>query len=116
MKPGITHGIVDAPGGSPESLEPLVAKTTQPAVIAFVKSGKTISCDDAAPILEIAEREGIELDSSCRGGTCGTCKQKLLSGEVRYENEPQALSDRDRQQGYILACSAHPVGPVEIDA
>ncbi|WP_375293958.1 2Fe-2S iron-sulfur cluster-binding protein [Oscillatoria sp. HE19RPO] len=99
-----------------ESPEPPVAKATQPAVVTFVKSGKTIDCDDSAPILEIAEREGIELDSSCRGGTCGTCKQKLIGGEVRYENEPQALSEGDRQQKYILTCSAHPVGPVEIDA
>jgi ferredoxin-nitrite reductase len=116
VKPGMAHAIVDAPPASVESPEPPVAKATQPAVISFVKSGKTIDCDDSAPILEIAEREGIELDSSCRGGTCGTCKQKLIGGEVRYENEPQALSEGDRQQGYILTCSAHPVGPVDIDA
>ncbi|HEY9837093.1 MAG TPA: ferredoxin--nitrite reductase, partial [Vampirovibrionales bacterium] len=116
LKPGMAHAIVDVPPDSIASPEPAIAKATQPAVVTFAKSGKTISCDDSAPILEIAEREGIDLDSSCRSGTCGTCKQKLLSGEVRYENEPQALSDSDRQQGYILACSAHPIGPVEIDA
>ncbi|WP_317619322.1 2Fe-2S iron-sulfur cluster-binding protein [Laspinema sp. D2d] len=112
----MAHAIVDVPPELEESTEPSTAKASQPAIVTFAKSGKTISCDDSAPILEIAEREGIELDSSCRGGTCGTCKQKLLSGEVRYENEPQALSNGDRQQGYILACSAHPIGPVEIDA
>ncbi|WP_340643569.1 2Fe-2S iron-sulfur cluster-binding protein [Phormidium pseudopriestleyi] len=108
--------MIDVPPAAVESPETPAAKVSQPAVVAFVKSGKTISCDDSAPILEIAEREGIEIDSSCRGGTCGTCKQKLISGEVRYENEPQALSSSDREQKYILTCSAHPVGPVEIDA
>lgn len=113
LKDGVAQTLAEV---SPAPVEASPTPSAQPATIAFVKSGKTIACDDSAPILEIAEREGVEIESSCRAGSCGTCKQKLLNGEVRYENDPQALSDSDRAAGYILTCSAHPVGRVEIDA
>nr|WP_317619605.1 2Fe-2S iron-sulfur cluster-binding protein [Ancylothrix sp. D3o] len=67
-------------------------------------------------ILELVERAGVELPSSCRGGNCGTCKQQLLEGNVEYDSELPALSVSERQQGIILACSARPVGKVVIDA
>lgn len=89
---------------------------SQTAVISFVKSGKEINCDRNQYILDIAEQEGVDIPSSCRSGTCGTCKQKLLEGEVKYEGEPEALDVSDREGGYILTCISHPVGRVAIDA
>ncbi|MBD1937007.1 ferredoxin--nitrite reductase [Microcoleus sp. FACHB-68] len=88
----------------------------QPAVLVLAKSGKELACDSSELILDVAEREGIELPSSCRSGSCGTCKQILLEGEVKYDANPEALDDSERTQGVILACSAHPVGRVVIDA
>jgi ferredoxin-nitrite reductase len=87
-----------------------------PATVYFTKSGKKISCSEADLILEVAEQESIALDSSCRSGTCGTCKQKLIEGSVRYEDEPSALSDQEQAEGFVLTCIAHPVGLVGIDA
>ncbi|WP_322111881.1 2Fe-2S iron-sulfur cluster binding domain-containing protein [Aerosakkonema funiforme] len=92
------------------------SEISQAAVISFVKSGKEINCDRNQFVLDIAEQEGVDIPSSCRSGTCGTCKQKLLEGEVKYEGEPEALDDSDREQGYILTCISHPVGRVAIDA
>ena len=84
------------------------------ATVVFAKSGKQAIANESEFILDIAEREGLELDSSCRSGTCGTCKQKLVSGEVTYDEIPAANSELE--PGYILTCSAHPLGRVEIDA
>lgn len=89
---------------------------SEPAVIVLAKSGKEIACSSSDLILDIADREGIELPSSCRSGTCGTCQQKVLEGKVEYDSEPAALGESDREQGYILACSARPIGRVVIDA
>lgn len=100
--------VPEAPAKPPE--------VSQPAVIYFAKSGKEINCDGQQFILDIAEQEGVNIPSSCRSGTCGTCKQKLLEGEVKYEGEPEALEDSDREQGFILTCISHPVGRVAIDA
>ena len=87
-----------------------------PATVVLAKSGKEIECTEADLILETVEQAGVELDSSCRSGTCGTCMQKLIEGEVKYEADPVALTESDRADGMILACIAHPVGRVVIDA
>lgn len=85
-----------------------------PATVVFARSGKEVAGDESEFILDMAERGGLELDSSCRSGTCATCKQKLISGEVKYDETPAANSELE--PGYILTCSARPVGRVEIDA
>ena len=88
----------------------------QAATLVFAKSGKTITCTSADRILDVAEQAGIELDSSCQAGICGTCKQKLIEGDVRYDDAPPALSGLEQSEGWILTCSAYPVGRVVIDA
>ncbi|MBW4573922.1 MAG: ferredoxin--nitrite reductase [Aphanothece sp. CMT-3BRIN-NPC111] len=89
---------------------------TETTTIAFAKSGKEVACLADESILEVAEREGVDIPSSCRSGSCGTCKQKLLEGEVEYEGDPEALEDSDREQGFILTCIGRPMGKVVIDA
>ncbi|WP_277570408.1 2Fe-2S iron-sulfur cluster-binding protein [Methylorubrum extorquens] len=51
----------------------------------------------------------------CRSGTCGTCMVKLRAGNVRMSVQ-DALSDGDREDGYILACQAEPEGDLELEA
>lgn len=96
--------------------EPEVKPDAKPATLYFQTSGKEVACTTEDLILEVGENAGLNLDSSCRAGTCGTCKQKLLEGEVTYINSPQALSEAEQAAGWILACSARPVGRVVIDA
>jgi ferredoxin-nitrite reductase len=87
-----------------------------PATICFASTGKEITCTEADLILEAAEQSGVAIENSCRSGTCGTCKHKLLEGNVKYEGDPDALDDQERAEGYILTCIAHPSGRVVIDA
>jgi ferredoxin len=85
--------------------------------VVFQKIGKTISCSSDDSILEIAEQAGVKIRSSCRVGTCGTCKKRKLAGEVRLDDyDPEALEPDEIAEGYILTCVAHPVGEVVIDA
>lgn len=104
--------IAATPGDAVETPAP----TGNPVTLQLAKSGTTLTGTDAVSLLETLEAAGVAADSSCRSGTCGTCKQTLLQGEVRYEGTPAALSDSDRAEGYILACIAHPVGNVVLDA
>ncbi len=114
--PATENGSTNATSFQPIATIAVPAVTAPPATIEFANSGKSVSCTEADLILEVGEQAEIAMDSSCRSGTCGTCKHKLLAGEVRYDAEPDALDDRDRQEGYILTCIAHPVGQVRIDA
>ncbi|MBE9096948.1 ferredoxin--nitrite reductase [Tychonema sp. LEGE 07203] len=92
----------------------LAATKPQTSTVIFARSGKTVACSEDEFILDIAERAGVELDSSCRSGSCGTCKQKLLEGKTVYDSQPDAAADLE--PGFILACSARAIGQVSIDA
>jgi ferredoxin-NADP reductase len=90
----------------------------QPAtggVVVFRRSGKEITCATGAAILETAEANGIELDSSCRAGSCGTCKQKKLQGVVQMD-VTDGLSEAELAEGYVLTCIGIPEGRVVLDA
>jgi uncharacterized protein YcbX/ferredoxin len=58
-------------------------------------------------ILDQGEAAGMLLPYSCRGGMCGRCKIKLKSGEVK-QLANDGLSDTDKEQGFVLACSSVP--------
>jgi len=82
--------------------------------IFFAKSWQEAVCSPDEYILDSAESKDVEIESSCRTGTCGTCSAKVLKGEVTYEEDYDALSDLD--PGYVLTCCAKPVDSLVIDA
>jgi ring-1,2-phenylacetyl-CoA epoxidase subunit PaaE len=45
---------------------------------------------------------------SCTGGVCGTCRARLVSGEVRMDRN-YALEPEELEAGIVLACQSHPV-------
>ena len=63
-------------------------------------------CPDGLDVLrgmECLGRKGIPV--GCRGGGCGVCKVRVISGRVRTETMSCAcVSDEERAQGYALAC------------
>ncbi|MFT6915356.1 MAG: hypothetical protein ACJAWL_001661 [Motiliproteus sp.] len=63
--------------------------------------------DTRQTLLEQAEHAGVEIPFSCRGGFCGSCRVKLESGEVEVLADA-GLSEADKADGYILACSCRP--------
>ncbi|WP_316431478.1 2Fe-2S iron-sulfur cluster-binding protein [Leptolyngbya sp. NK1-12] len=124
LKPMLRDLLIEQFGAKPKGeWTPAVEEETtpeapaaQPATVAFAKSGKEIACTTNDLILDVAEQAGLELDSNCRSGICGTCKQKLVEGAVTYAEPPQALSEAEQAAGWVLTCSARPVGRVVIDA
>lgn len=68
-------------------------------------SGRTFEVDDSQPILSQAIEQGIGLPYSCRDGSCGSCKCKLLSGQVSMGmHTDTALSAAEEAAGYVLTC------------
>ena len=66
-------------------------------------------------VLEAAEDVAVKIDYSCRVGTCGTCKTKLLSGSVTMEAE-EGLNPGDMENGWILACQAKARSDIAVEA
>lgn len=86
-------------------------------VVVFTKSSKEVTADGDLSILELAEQEGVKIRSSCRAGSCGTCKKRKLEGDVKLEEfDPEALEEDEQAEGFILTCIAYPQGRVLIEA
>jgi ferredoxin-NADP reductase len=66
-------------------------------------------------VLDVADGLDVDIENSCRAGSCGSCKVKLLRGDVDMEVD-DGLEPEDRVSGYILACQAIPKTDVEVEA
>jgi ferredoxin len=55
-------------------------------------------------LLDLAESRGLNPEFSCRGGSCGTCSTRLVSGQVHYPIPPAELPP----SGEVLICCAIP--------
>jgi len=64
--------------------------------------------------LEFAEKQGVVIPSTCRGGACASCLCKLLEGPPPDQSEQSYLTERDLEAGFILLCVALPTGACTI--
>jgi len=64
-------------------------------------------------LLQAALAAGIDAPNSCTEGRCGTCLSWLRNGDVSMAST-RALSKRNLERGYVLACQARPSSPAPI--
>jgi Rieske 2Fe-2S family protein len=83
------------------------------AQIKFLTSGHTMTSNQATTILETSLQAGLNIPSACQFGVCGTCKIKKVSGETHMVHNG-GISDREVEEGYILACCSTPLTDVEL--
>ncbi len=103
-----------------EPITPLGRDSTQTIVststtIDFLLSGKKAALPQNMTVLEAAESVGVNIYNSCRAGTCGECKVKLLSGKVSMAIQ-DSLSEEDKRVGLILACQAKATENIIVEA
>ena len=90
---------------------PATAAESMP--IQFRRSGRTLSWDGRDDsLLDFAERCGIEVESGCRAGSCGSCETRLVEGSVSYAHPP----DHDVSPGYCLLCVGRPASALVLEA
>jgi ferredoxin len=66
-----------------------------------------VEVEEDENILQAMFRANLDPPFSCQVGTCGTCMAKLESGNVTMD-EPDALTEEDIKNGFILTCQARP--------
>jgi ring-1,2-phenylacetyl-CoA epoxidase subunit PaaE len=74
----------------------------------------TMTKDDAS-VLDAVLKARADTPYSCTGGVCGTCRAKVLSGEVAMARD-YALEPEEKAEGFVLACQSRPLtSEVELD-
>jgi ring-1,2-phenylacetyl-CoA epoxidase subunit PaaE len=78
----------------------------------------TVNLDGRTTVIEMPSRSETILAAtlrarpdapfSCTGGVCGTCRARLVEGEVRMDRN-YALEPEEVAAGIVLACQSHPV-------
>jgi ring-1,2-phenylacetyl-CoA epoxidase subunit PaaE len=58
-------------------------------------------------VLDAAQEARADLPYACKGGVCGTCRAKVVSGEVTMRRN-YALEDDELAAGYVLTCQSLP--------
>jgi CDP-4-dehydro-6-deoxyglucose reductase len=76
----------------------------------------TIRVAEDRSLLDSALGAGVPLLHSCRGGSCGACRARLVHGDVHYPHgEGLGLSVEERAAGNILLCRARPRTDVAVE-
>ena len=74
-----------------------------------------VACQEDETILNAALRANLLLPYGCRDGACGSCKSRLIEGEVRHaSHQSSTLTEVEQKQGYLLPCVARPLSDVTI--
>ncbi|MBQ1023492.1 PDR/VanB family oxidoreductase [Micromonospora sp. C95] len=81
-----------------------------PVEVELALSGRTLTVPPGTSILEAVEAAGVQVLSSCREGTCGTCETGVLAGMP--EHRDSLLTEAERAAGdTMMICVSRSVTP-----
>ncbi|WP_416260488.1 class I ribonucleotide reductase maintenance protein YfaE [Gibbsiella quercinecans] len=75
-------------------------------------TGTQLACPDSEHcLLDALERHNVQVEYQCRSGYCGSCRLKLVKGQVAYRQQPLAFIN----DGEILPCCCMPLADIELE-
>jgi phthalate 4,5-dioxygenase reductase subunit len=80
--------------------------------VQLARSGATYEVPVGKTILEVLRANGHEVASSCESGTCGSCRTKLLAGEVDHRD--LALADYEKADS-LMVCVSRGLSDITLD-
>jgi ferredoxin-NADP reductase len=82
--------------------------------VQFLRSGGDVLCTGQQTVLAAARAAGMRMPASCTQGLCGTCKTKMVSGQVDMRHAG-GIRQREIDQGWILPCCSVPLADIVLD-
>lgn len=67
-----------------------------------------VTVNPGKTVLESGLAAGLNMPYSCQSGLCTACRGKLLSGQVKMD-EDAGLSEKEIAAGYVLCCVSRPL-------
>lgn len=88
-------------------IERFTAKLAAPVLdkvfkVKIASTGAVYEIPGDKTITALLEEKGVKVPTSCEQGLCGTCKIKVLEGEIDHRDK--RLTPEQRAEGYLLAC------------
>lgn len=108
------EAAVAVAAGAPDVTAPAPAGAEPDRDVTCQRSHRTVRVASGQSLLEAAEAAGVAIESLCRSGVCGTCRTRVISGDMRCASS--VLDDADRRNGFVLACVSHPQTNCVIEA
>jgi ring-1,2-phenylacetyl-CoA epoxidase subunit PaaE len=96
---------------APPSRPPSVADEGEGSEVTITLDGRSSTFRLKAadvPVLDAVLRVRSDAPFACKGGVCGTCRAKLIEGEVAMDAN-YALEPDELDAGYVLTCQSHPL-------
>ena len=72
-----------------------------PFAVQLLRSGKTVEVPPDRTIIEVLRERGVEVETSCESGLCGTCKTRYVSGTPEHRD---LVLDDDEHREYMMIC------------
>jgi len=81
--------------------EPTVEGPQTAFDVKLARSGKTVSIPETKTIVDVLREEGIDIETSCEQGVCGTCVARVLDGIP--EHHDCFLTSQEQARGECMA-------------
>lgn len=94
----------------PELIRPERIPDGPSSEVTVVLDGRstTVTIPRGDTVLEGAQRSRPDLPFACKGGVCGTCRARVVEGEVRMRRN-FALEPAELAAGFVLTCQSTPM-------
>ncbi|MBN3724803.1 hybrid-cluster NAD(P)-dependent oxidoreductase [Burkholderia sp. Ac-20379] len=107
----ISAGV--APEPVPDIAAPAAA-AQDTFTVTLARSSRSFTMSASDTVLAAARKAGVAVPSSCSQGICGTCKTRLIEGEVEMKHNG-GIRDREVQKGFRLLCCSRPASDLVLE-
>ena len=109
---------VDEPPPELHRADPVVEGETSEVTVVLDGLSSTAPMPRGQTVLDAAQVTRSDLPFACKGGVCGTCRARVVEGEVDMRRN-YALEAAEIDAGFVLTCQSYPVSDevtVDFDA
>ncbi|WP_420135260.1 NADH:ubiquinone reductase (Na(+)-transporting) subunit F [Rhodopseudomonas sp.] len=93
-----------------------MSETTTTYKVRLEPVGIEMDVEEGETVLDAGFRQGIALMHGCKEGQCGSCKARVLSGDIEMlKYSTFALPDYERENEHVLLCKTHAYSDLEVE-
>lgn len=84
--------------------------------VRFEPLGVEMEVEEGETVLDAAFRQGISLMHGCKEGQCGSCKSRMIDGDIELlKYSTFALPDYESETGHVLLCRTHAFSDITVE-